>query len=161
MELDKIIYDKDTLAAALIEQWNSESETFKAMYPSDTAVSLANIMAGYGAMLQYILVSAMANCYTDTAYTEMGVYQLAQTLGNTLHGNNSAQVNVTITKKNFIGIKTDIPAFTQFKIEDKKFFNPYDIIFPSTTDIVTDIVLLQGERITVSKTTSGIKNERF
>ena len=161
MELDRIIYDKDTLAAALIEQWNSESETFKAMYPSDTAVSLANIMAGYGAMLQYILVSAMANCYTDTAYTEMGVYQLAQTLGNSLHGNNSAQVRVNITKKNFIGIKTDIPAFTQFTIDGKKFFNPYDIIFPATVDKVTDIVLLQGERITVTKTSNGIKNERF
>lgn len=161
MELDRIIYDKDTLAAALIEQWNSESETFKAMYPSDTAVSLANIMAGYGAMLQYILVSAMANCYTDTAYTEMGVYQLAQTLGNSLHGNNSAQVKVDITKKNFIGVKTDIPAFTQFTIDGKKFFNPYDIIFPATADKVTDIVLLQGERITVSKTSNGIKNERF
>ena len=161
MELNRIIYDKDTLAAALIEQWNSESETFKAMYPSDTAVSLANIMAGYGAMLQYILVSAMANCYTDTAYTEMGVYQLAQTLGNSLHGNNSAQVKVNITKKNFIGVKTDIPAFTQFTIDGKKFFNPYDIIFPATADKVTNIVLLQGERITVSKTSNGIKNERF
>lgn len=161
MELDKIVYDKDSLASALIEQWNNESDTFKAIYPSDTATALANVFAAYGAMLNYILVSAMANCYTDTAYSEMGVYQLAQTLGNTLHGNNSAQVQVLIEKENFKGIQTNIPKNTLFKIDDKRFFNPNEILFPAMVDKVANVVLMQGELITVNKLTNGISNERF
>ena len=103
MKLDNVIYDVETLAKAITEQWNAESTAFQAMYPSDTATSLVNGMSAYGSMLQYCLVSAMANCYTDSAFSEAGVYQLADTLGNTLHGNVSSQVLVNLTKNNFIG----------------------------------------------------------
>lgn len=82
MKLDNIIYDVDSLAAAIKEQWNTESDTFKALFPSDTATFLVNGFAAYGAMLQYMLVSAMANCYTETAFSEAAIYQLANTLGN-------------------------------------------------------------------------------
>ena len=94
MKLDNIIYDVDSLANAIAEQWNNESEAFKAMYTSDTATALINVFAGYGAMLQYMLLGAVANCYTTTAFSKAGIYQLAETLGNYLHGNLSAQVYV-------------------------------------------------------------------
>jgi hypothetical protein len=51
MKLDNIIYDVNSLAKAIAEQWNTESEAFKAIYPSDTATALVNGMAGYGAMM--------------------------------------------------------------------------------------------------------------
>ena len=70
MKLDNIIYDVNSLALAIAEQWNNESETFKAMYPSDTATALINVFAGYGAMLQYMLLGAVANCYTTTAFSK-------------------------------------------------------------------------------------------
>ena len=50
-------------------------------------------------MLQYMLVSAMANCYTETAFSDRGIYQLAVTLGNVIRGNNSALTRVDIEKK--------------------------------------------------------------
>ncbi len=161
MKLDSIIYDVDSLAAAIIEQWNNESASFKAMYPSDTAVSLVSVFAGYGAMLQYMLLGAVANCYTTTAFSKAGIYQLADTLGNNLHGNISAQVTVSMAKKNFIGIQTIIPAKTQFEIRGKKFFNPTAIVLPATSSAVEDIVLVQGEILTVTQTSSGIANEKF
>jgi len=161
MKLDNIIYDVDSLATAITEQWNTESEAFKAMYPSDTATALINVFAGYGAMLQYMLLGAVANCYTTTAFSKAGIYQLAETLGNNLHGNVSAQVTVAMKKKNFIGIQTVIPAKTQFLIKGKKFFNPAAIILPATSSKVDGIVLMQGELLTVSQTTSGIPNEKF
>lgn len=161
MKLDNIIYDVESLATAITNQWNIESPTFKALYPSDTATSLSNTFAAYGAMLQYMLVSAMANCYTTTAYSEAGIYQLANTLGNNLHGNVSAQVNVNVTKNNFIGMNIVIPAETQFEISGKKFFNPSAIICPANIQTVTDVVLVQGEILTVTKTSSGVENEKF
>ena len=33
MKLDNIIYDVNSLAKAIAEQWNTESEAFKAIYP--------------------------------------------------------------------------------------------------------------------------------
>lgn len=161
MKLDNIIYDVDSLATAITEQWNAESEAFKAMYPSDTATALVNVFAGYGAMLQYMLLGAVANCYTTTAFSTAGIYQLAETLGNNLHGNISAQVTVSMRKKNFIGIQTIIPAKTQFTIKGKKFFNPSAIILPATSSAVDGIILMQGELLTASVTTSGIPNEKF
>jgi hypothetical protein len=161
MKLDNVIYDVETLAQAITEQWNAESTAFQAMYPSDTATSLVNVMSAYGSMLQYCLVSAMANCYTDSAFSEAGVYQLADTLGNTLHGNVSSQVLVNLTKNNFIGITLTIPAHTQFIIDGKKFFNPTAIICPANVETVTEIVLVQGEIRTVNKVSSGIENEKF
>lgn len=161
MRLDNIIYDKDTLETAIIQQWTSNSELFNSMYPSETTTSLANLMAAYGAMLQYTIVSCLANCYTTTAFSDSAVYQLAQTLGNDLHGNVSAQVKVSIEKNNFIGIATNIPKETVFTIDNKKFFNPSKIIFPASISRLDDIVLVQGEMIEVNKTSSGIPGEKF
>ena len=161
MKLDNIIYDVNSLAKAIAEQWNTESEAFKAIYPSDTATALVNGMAGYGAMMQYLITAALANCYTETAFSEKAIYQLAQTLGNELHGNVSAQVQVDITKLNLIGTATNIPKETVFEINGKKFFNPSGIILPADVEIVRDITLIQGEKITVNKVTNGIPNEKF
>ena len=161
MRLDNIIYDVESLANAITDQWNTESPAFQAVYPSDTAASLANTFAAYGAMLQYCLVSALANCYTETAFSESAIYQLAETLGNTLHGNNSSQVRVKITRKNLIGITVTIPANSSFLIEGKKFFNPVAITLPATIDEVRDIILVQGEPISVLKRTNGIPYEKI
>ena len=161
MKLDNIIYDVDSLSKAITEQWNSESEVFQAIYPSDAATSLVNVFAAYGSMLQFLLTSALANCYTETAFSEKGIYQLAQTLGNNLHGNVSSQVQVKIKKTNFIGINTTIPSETLFEINGKKFFNPSAILLPSSTDTVSGITLIQGEKITVNKISNGIPNEKF
>lgn len=161
MKLDNIIYDVDSLANAIAEQWNSESEAFKAMYPSDTAIALINVFAGYGCMLQYMLLGAVANCYTSTAFSKAGIYQLAETLGNNLHGNLSSQVLVAISKNNLITQEVTIPANTQFMIKGKKFFNPTAIILPQNSNFVEDIILVQGEILTVSQVTSGIPNEKF
>lgn len=161
MKLDNIIYDVDSLKAAIAEQWSLDSEVFASIYPSDTATALINGMASYGSLLQYTIVSALANCYTSTAFSDAAVYQLADTLGNDLHGNVSSQVVVNITKNNFKGINTIIPAYSVFNIKGKSFFNPYAIIIPATTDTVKGITLVQGEIIEVNKTTSGIENEKF
>ena len=53
MKLDNIIYDVESLATAITQQWSTESETFRAMYPSDTSEALVNVFSAYGAMLQY------------------------------------------------------------------------------------------------------------
>jgi len=161
MKLDSIIYDQNSLASAIAEQWATESDVFNAMYPSDTATALINGFAAYGAMLQYCLVSAMANCYTSTAFSEAGIYQLAETLGNILHGNEPAQVTVALTKKNFLTMRTTVPANTQFKIDEKKFFNPYAVIIPANNPTVTNISLIQGEWVEVNKISTGLINERF
>lgn len=161
MKLDNIVYDKDSLANAIAEQWSSDSELFASIYPSDTATALINGMAAYGSLLQFTIVSCLANCYTTTAFSEAGIYQLADTLGNRLHGNVSSQVVVRLKKNNFKGINTVIPAYSTFTIAGKKFFNPHAIILPDITDTVYDVTLVQGEIIEVNKTTSGIENEKF
>ena len=161
MKLDNIIYDVNSLQQAIAQQWSADSEVFASIYPSDTAAALINGMASYGSLLQYTIVSALANCYTSTAFSEAAVYQLADTLGNDLHGNVSSQVIVNIRKNNFIGINTTIPAYSTFEIKGKRFFNPHAIIIPATTDFVHTITLVQGEIIEVNKTTSGIENEKF
>ena len=161
MKLDNIVYDINSLRSAIIESWSNDSPTFSAMYPSETTTALANVFAGYGAFLQYFVVSTMANCYTDTAFSREGIYQLAVTLGNVIHGNNSAQVLATFTKKNLISMNLTIPAETSFIINGKKYFNPHGILLPAGVETVTDIVLMQGEVLEVTKTTSGIPYERF
>jgi len=161
MKLDNIVYDIDSLRNAIVENWANDSPTFAAMYPSETTTALANLFAGYGAFLQYFIVSTMANCYTDTVFTREGIYQLAVTLGNVIHGNNSAQVLATLTKENLISINIVIPPETPFLINGKKYFNPHGILLPAGVSKVTDIVLMQGEVLEVTKTTSGIPYERF
>lgn len=161
MKLDNIVYDIDSLRSAIIENWANDSPTFAAMYPSETTTALANLFAGYGAFLQYFIVSTMANCYTDTAFSREGIYQLAVTLGNVIHGNSSAQVLTTFTKNNLISMNITIPAETTFLINGKKYFNPHGILLPAGVSTVKDIVLVQGEVLEVTKTTSGIPYERF
>lgn len=161
MKLDSIIYDKESLANTLIQQWTTNSPLFSSIYPSDTTNALVNVFASYGAMLQYMLVSAMANCYTETAFSDRGIYQLAVTLGNVIRGNNSALTRVDIEKNNLIGVSTTIPSGTKFKINNKSFFNPYGILFPAGVSKVSNITLLQGEKIELTKVTSGMPYERF
>ena len=145
MKLDSIVYDYNSLQSAITEQLNNESPTFQAIYPSDTATSLVNVLASYGSMLQYQLVSAMANCYTDTAYSEAGIYQLAETLGNRIHGNISAQVYCNITRTNLTGIENlIIPAGSKFTVENLNFFNPQALVFPLTAKTLHNVKLVQG-----------------
>lgn len=161
MELDKIIYDKDKLAQALTDQLIAESPTFNAMYPSDTATALVNVLAAYGSMMNYFFASAMANCYTDSAFSDIGIRQLAKTLGNRLHGNEPAQTFITIRKNNLQAKDISIPAYSSFTINNKKFFNPSAVILSATNPVVTQVPLVQGEIVSVDKVTSGIAGEKL
>lgn len=161
MKLDNIIYDVDTLATALTNQFIADSPVFNAMYPSDTATALVQSLAAYGSMLQYSLLGAAANSYTNSAYSDNGIYQLASTLGNSLRGNSPSQLTVSITKTNFLGMDIVVPAKTVFEVQSKKFYNPAAILLPAVTNTVSNIALCQGEVLTTSFETSGLKNEKF
>lgn len=161
MKLDSIIYDVNTLATALQESLINESPTFNAMYPSETATSLVTTLAGYGSMLQYSLVSAMANCYVDSAYSPAGIYQLAETLGNKLHGNVAARVICDIERITCNGIALSIPKETVFEIDGMKFFNPSTITFSASGTVVQNVTLVQGEVVEVNMTSSGIAGEKL
>ena len=162
MKLDSIVYDYSNLQNAIAITLNQESPTFQAMYPSDTATSLVNVLASYGSMLQYQLVSAMANMYTDSAYSEAGIRQLAETLGNRLHGNISSQLYCNIERLNLRGKpNVIIPAYSKFTIGDLNFFNPDAIVFGLTTDDVQDVKLIQGEYVVNEYTTNGISGEKI
>lgn len=162
MKLDSIVYDYSNLRGAIATTLNYESPTFQAMYPSDTATSLVNVLASYGSMLQYQLVSAMANMYTDSAYSEAGIRQLAETLGNRLHGNISSQLYCDIERINLKGKKDIfIPAYSKFTIGDLNFFNPDLILFSLTSDVVNDVKLIQGEYAKNEYTASGISGEKI
>lgn len=162
MKLDSIIYDTNTLASAISEKLIDESPTFKAMYPSETATALVNLLAGYGSMLQYTIVSALANCYTDTAYSPTAIYQLAETLGNRLHGNVSSQVYCNIKRTSLTGKNNiTIPSYSVFEVEGLPFFNPEPIVFPKDIDTVNNVLLIQGEYITIENYTNGVAGEKI
>ena len=162
MKLDNIVYDYSTLQNALATALNNESPTFQAIYPSDTATSLVNVMAAYGSMLEYQIVSAMANAYTDSAYSPAGIRQLAETLGNRLHGNISSEIYCTIERTNLKGISNVvIPAGSKFTIGDLNFFNPNSIVFPLTSNVLHDIKLVQGLWQTAEYTTAGVSGEKI
>jgi hypothetical protein len=161
MKLDSIIYDANTLSSVVNEKLLQESPTFTASYPSETSTALVNALSAYSAMLQYTMVSAMANCYTDTAYSPSGVYQLAETLGNRLHGNVSSQLTCTIKRTNTVGTTVQIPAHSYFDVEGQKFFNPDAIIFQNNNDQVGGVKLVQGEFVTTENVTSGTVGEKI
>ena len=162
MKLDSIIYDYQSFQTAIATELNRESETFKSIYPSDTATSLVNVLASYGSMLQYQLVSAMANAYTDTAYSETGIYQLAETLGNRLHGNVSAEVYCDIERTTLLGMDNIIiPEGSKFTISDLNFFNTNTILFPRNTNRLENIQLVQGELKTAEFTSAGESGEKI
>lgn len=162
MKLDTIVYDYGTLQNAITTALNAESPTFQAIYPSDTATSLVNVLASYGSMLQYQIVSAMANAYTDSAYSKAGIYQLAETLGNRLHGNISAEIYCDIERTNLKGISNIIiPAGSKFMIGNLNFFNPSSVVFPLTSNVMPNIRLVQGLWQTAEFTASGVSGEKI
>ena len=161
MKLDSIVYDYNTLQNAIANELYTNSPTFKAIYPSDTATSLVDTLASYGAMLQYQIVSAMANMYTDSAYSEAGIHQLAETLGNRLHGNISSQVLCNMTRTNLPGINVVIPRGSKFTASGLNFFNPNPINFVISSNTTKNIKLVQGTLLTVEKTASGISGEKI
>lgn len=162
MKLDSIVYDIPTLANVLTEKLVEESPTFNAMYPSQTATSLVNTLAGVGSMLQYTVVSAMANAYMDSAFSPSGIYQLAETLGNNIHGNIAARIVCQIVRhEDFNGMSTLIPAGSQFEVDGIPFFNIDDINFSPNYDAINNVTLIQGHLVTVEKTTAGVPNEKL
>lgn len=162
MKLDSIIYDSDTLSAALQQKLIEESPSFQQLYPSETSTALTNLLGGYGAMLQYTIVSALANCYMDTAFTPSAIYQLSETLGNRLHGNVSARLLCDITRTNLSGVAgVTIPKNSVFEVEGVPFFNENAIFFPLGIDTIPDVSLVQGEYTIVEGTTSGVAGEKF
>lgn len=162
MKLDNIIYDTNTLGSAIQSDLLKNSPTFNALYPSQTSTELVNVLAGYSTMLQYNLVSAMANCYTDTAYSPTGIYQLAETLGNRLHGNISSQLQCRIERTTLTGVaNTVIPAGSVFNVEGINFFNKEDIVFSRNRNFESDVTLIQGTKNVTEKIASGIAGERF
>lgn len=164
MKLDNIIYDINTLGTAIQNDLINESTTFNAMFPSQTATELVNVLAGYGSMLQYNMISALANCYTDTAYSPTGIYQLADTLGNQLHGNISSELLVTITRHDLQEQQVVvIPAGSMFNVEGLDFFNKEDIKFSTSAsgNVVNNVTLVQGTKNITEKISTGTAGERF
>lgn len=162
MKLDSIVYDYNSLTNTIAEALNSESASFRAIYPSDTATSLVNVLGSYGAMLQYQLVSALANCYTDSAYSEAGIRQLAETLGNRLHGNISSHIYCNITRTTLTGLSNVvIPTGSVFTVAGVTFFNPEPIIFTTQTNTVENVKLIQGTLLTSIQYSSGISGEKI
>ena len=161
MKLDSVVYDVDNLTYSLTEQLQLDSPTFKAMYPSETATSMINVMAGYGSMLQYMVVSAIANCYTDSAFSPSGIYQLAETLGNKLHGNVAAKLTCQLTRTTCRGVRSIIPANSLFEVEGVQFFNPSPISFASAVNTVKDVLLVQGVVNTLEYNSSGVADEKI
>ena len=162
MKLDSIIYDTNILASAISEKLAEESPTFQAMYPSETSTALVNLLAGYGSMLQYTIVSSLANCYTDTAFSPSAIYQLAETLGNRLHGNVSSQVYCDITRTSLTGKNNvTIPSYSVFEVEGLPFFNPNPVVFNRDVDTIKNVLLVQGEYTTVEDYTSGVAGEKI
>lgn len=162
MKLDSIVYETSTLASALSEQLQMESPTFKAIYPSETATSMVNVLAGYGSMLQYMVVSSIANCYTDSAFSPSGIYQLAETLGNRLHGNIAASVTCELSRPENSNLSSIIiPSGSIFTVEEKNFFNPSPISFGIGIPTVKNVLLVQGTQTTYEKLTSGVEDEKI
>ncbi len=164
MQLDSIIYDVTTLKTALTQEFIDNSPSFNALYSSDTATSLVNTLSSYGAMLQYQLVSAVANSYVDTMYSPAGIYQLAETLGNTLHGNISAELtcDVTRTTAGLLNVRdVVIPSGCEFDVSGITFFNLDAIVFPSIGNTVSDVRLTQGKLITTERVCGGIAGEKI
>ena len=162
MKLDSIIYDANTLSTALQGKLIEESPSFKQVFPSEASTALTNLLGGYGSMLQYTIVSALANCYTDTAFSPTAIYQLAETLGNRLHGNVSSQLYCDIERTNLIGVPgVVIPANSVFEVEGVPFFNYHPISFGLNTNKVKDVLLVQGEYTTVEGFANGIAGEKF
>lgn len=157
--LDSPSFDATSISTALINYIQTNSPTFRGDYDAETTRFLTDILAQYGAMMNYKLLGAVMNLYMPTAYTESAIYALGDTLGTDIKGNRPATMVVYLRRTSLLQERVEIPANSSWEVNGIKFFNKKPIAFPVAAQLVS-AELTQGELLTYTTTASGKAYEK-
>ena len=128
--------------------------TWSDVLPSSLGQTLIEMMAAVGAFNQFAIESALREAFLTTAKRQSSVYAVARMLGVRLVRKSPASVSVNLQRGDST-VQKVIPKFTQFTINNKKFFNRDNIVFPAGViavgkahiydSTVPDVLLYEGE----------------
>lgn len=105
-------------------------DTWKDFYVSSTGKTLLDVCASIGAFLQSSIQIAFRESFIQTANRSSSVYAATRMLGVKITRKTSAKVKTWLVRSIASGT-TNIPAYTQFSVGGKSFFNANEIIFPN------------------------------
>ena len=128
--------------------------TWSDVLPSSLGQTLIEMMAAVGAFNQFAIESALREAFLSTAKRQSSVYAVARMLGVRLVRKSPASVSVNLQRGDST-VQKVISKFTQFTINNKKFFNRDNIVFPAGViavgkahiydSTVPDVLLYEGE----------------
>lgn len=158
-ELSNVTSDYDVVKQQIVDDLNTNSESFRLIYPSSTANVLANLLSGISALWNHKIEQAALNLFTDTAYGQQTVYSLAKTKGYTPSNKIPAGCTAVLDISN-IHEDVSIPSGSSFIIGDYKYYTKvaYNAL---ANDNSVEIKLTQGEKQSFTTTTTGTLFDYF
>lgn len=158
-ELSNVTSDFDVVKQQIVDDLNTNSESFQLIYPSSTANVLANLLSGISALWNHKIEQAALNLFTDTAYGQQTVYALAKTKGYT-PANKIPAVCTAVLDISNMNTDVSIPSGTPFIIGDYKYYTKiaYNAL-PNETSL--EIKLTQGEKQVMTASTTGTPFDYF
>jgi len=148
----------------LIQQLTSDLATkdaWKDLVESGTGQTLIEFMAALGTMQNFNLERSIQENFTDTASIDTSIYTIARMLGVNPRRNASATTVVDLTLAAALAGSITIPELTQFKVEDKLFYNPNEIVFLAGQVVASSVTLEQGEILASKQTSTGVSFQEF
>lgn len=157
-ELSNVSSDYEVIKSQLVNEMNSTSDAFNAIYPSATANLLADMLAGVSALWNHKIEQAALNLFMESAYGYQTVYALAKTKGYTPANKLPASVFVkfNVSPDKFTSITPDVV----FMIGDYEYYATQVYTSEIGSSELT-VVLTQGSTVTESFVASGTPYESF
>lgn len=143
-----------------LQSYLHTKESWISLRKSSTSEILLEGISMVGEYDQYSIGAAVAETTFDNAHLPESIYTNSRFLGIRISRKIPAHCTCTLQNTDIDNAFLEIPIFTQFDIDGKKYFNREPIIFNSST-LIQNVELYQGEIKSSTFTASGLAYQTY
>lgn len=158
--LSNLSLDFDAISAEIENYMKSNQEIGTALFPSDTANLLKEILAGLQTHTNFRIETWVNNAYMPTAELKSAIYNIATTLGSPPRRKVGSSMLVRLTVDTALSQNVIIPKNSVFSSRNLFWYNKEDLIFNSGQTQL-DFYVYQGEYTTETFVSTGTNFQEF
>lgn len=142
--LSNLPLDFQEISSEIENYIKSNQEIGSALFPSDTAKALTELLAGLNANINYRIETWVKNSFLPSATIKSAIYNLAYTLGSPPRRKMGAFMTVRLTMNPALSENVTIPKNSVFSCRNQSWYNREDVVLLSGATQV-DFTVYQGE----------------
>lgn len=159
VRLEPTTVDYDAIFDALNEELSSKA-SWNSLRTAATGQALMRFMSAVGANAQLSVLRSTQERWFDTMRVPTSVVRGCRALGVHVQRRRPGSASCTVIRGGDTTVPLTIPAYTQWSVGGRLFFNRSDVVFPANVT-TGQYTLYSGQVVSQSLTSDGSKFQRF